>query len=72
MAHAKRERLRLVTADLNQPARNVASVAKLIEAGANFGADGMPGALPWHLRIISAFGEHGAEAVTDDPCARDL
>lgn len=64
LAHAKRAKATLLIAKLDRLARNVAFIANLMEAGAEFRACDMPEANKFMLHIMAAVAEQEASAIS--------
>lgn len=64
LAHARRAKATLLIAKLDRLARNVAFIANLMEAGAEFRACDMPEANKFMLHIMAAVAEQEATAIS--------
>lgn len=64
LVHAKRAKATLLIAKLDRLARNVAFIANLMEAGAEFRACDMPEANKFMLHIMAAVAEQEATAIS--------
>ncbi|HLI95365.1 MAG TPA: recombinase family protein [Candidatus Baltobacteraceae bacterium] len=68
LAHAKKAKATLLLAKIDRLARNVAFIANLMEAGADFRACDMPEANKFMLHIMAAVAEQEASAISQRTC----
>ncbi len=65
LAHAKKNKARLLVAKLDRLARNVAFMSALMESGVDFVACDMPTANRFMVHILSAVAEYEAKMISD-------